>query len=397
MKNPLLSNRRAIRRADIRTQDSFDRNQFDTQAPGHRNPVFGWYKVVLFLFCALFLTAQDGLALTVTRTSSTNHFYIDTSRTPHLNSAYVSYLIHNNDGVNYDNVWVRIGSFTGGAITLAANENGQSNLGPLANGQTKPVFFYLTASGATTAEQGHTIEVFHGHPTFGGDLIASQTFTFRSVQETIQANANKVNIMVYGPEPPTLGGIVTIEVWGQSGTIGAAKVLSYTPAAYANWRADAYDMVESVITFSGGNTGSYTNRLLVPVDNAVNTDYHAVYRFRAVGVTETPTSVSPVGYISSGTQIKHTGTGNFGSLPPILPAHNFTTLTLLATPTQFFETGGTVSFTVRINNAGTNDIYLDRIQNILPPGVSYVPNSSSFNGSSINEPFALGQSLNWVD
>ncbi len=347
----------------------------------------------LVLLCAF---VNHASALVVTRTSATNVFYIDSSNAPQLTSAYASYLINNNLGVNYSNVWVKIDSFTGGVVQKAANEDGEYNLGTLLAGQTKPAFFYLSASGETAGAQGHSIKVYQGHPSVG-TLLMNQTFSFRSVASTISANANKVNTIVYGPEPPTLGGIVTIVVDGDSGTIGSGKVLSFSPASFSDWRADSYEMVGSEITLSVGNTGSFTNTLLIPASalaSTANTHYQAVYKFRAVGVTQAPTVVSPVGYISSGTQIKHTSTGNFGGFAPIVPAVNTTLLSMLGNTNQLYA-ADTITYTVRLTNSGTNAAFFDRFVNTLPAGVSYVAGSAAYNGISVGVPAVSGQALTW--
>jgi hypothetical protein len=86
---------------------------------------------------------------TITRTSAPI-FYNDlqppAGATP-FTSAYASYQITNNDGVNYANVWVTIGNFTAASgpvvVKLATNGVSAINLGPLANGATKTAFFYL--------------------------------------------------------------------------------------------------------------------------------------------------------------------------------------------------------------------------------------------------------------
>src|SRR5262249_52317668 len=55
------------------------------------------------------------------------------------------------------------------------------------------------------------------------------------------------------------------------------------------------------------------------ITSTANTNYTAVYTFQAVGPTATPIAVSPVAYISSGNNVKHTDTGNFATLPPVPP------------------------------------------------------------------------------
>src|SRR5262249_22680915 len=73
---------------------------------------------------------------------------------------------------------------------------------------------------------------------------------------------------------------------------------------------------------SGGNSAVFAATLLIPpgsLTSTANTNYTAVYTFQVVGPTATPIAVSPVAYISSGTQVKHTDTGNFATLPPVQP------------------------------------------------------------------------------
>jgi hypothetical protein len=45
-------------------------------------------------------------------------------------------------------------------------------------------------------------------------------------------------------------------VQGDTGTIGTSKVLAFSPAAYLSWRPDAFQLINTSIVFSGGNTGT---------------------------------------------------------------------------------------------------------------------------------------------
>ena len=264
---------------------------------------------------------------TITRTSAAI-FYNDFSPShgSPLTSAYAAYQVTNTDGVNYADVWATIGNFTAASgqpvVTLATNAASAIDLGPLANGQTKTAFFYLASNATTTVNQTHTVSVFNGPPTSGA-LLTSQNFSFVAVLNTINASSNKVNSVVVSPSSPTVGGTFTITVTGATGTIGAANVLDFTPAAYSSWRADALQLIGTTITLSSGNTGTFTDTLAIPpgsIMSAANTNYTAVYTFQVVGTTTTPTAVSPVAYMfSNGGNVKHTDTGNFASLPPIQP------------------------------------------------------------------------------
>ena len=342
----------------------------------------------------LLLTAQVVSALTITRVSSPV-FYMDTSITPALRGMYVAYQIGNNDGVNYADLWVRIDSFTGGIITLGPNEDGLAHLGPLAPGQTKTAYIYLQASSATLAPQTHTVRVYPNRVGVG--QLASANFSMTS-EETIQANANKVTTVVSGPNPAELGGIVTMTVSGESGTVGAGRIASFSPAAYLNWRADAYELVGATITLSGGNNVVLNDRLFTILPAAADSTYEAVYTFRAVMTTAAPTSVSPIGFLSSGNNVKHTTTGNYINLLPILPPDNRLTVGKTAAPMEFIGNGGIVTFTVILTNNGFYNATVDEFSDTLPTVPAqpvYVAGSSRFNGVVIGDPVILGATLSW--
>ena len=355
-------------------------------------------SVIAKYLCGLVLTALflalPAQAFIITRTSSPV-FYIDTSVTPTLQGMYVSYQINNNSGVNYPDLWARLDSFSGGVVSLAPGEDGIVHIGPLAPGETKAAFFYLQASAETTVPQAHTIRLYPTRPP--AVELANATFTM-TVQETIQALANKVQTVVTGPTPPELGGIVTMTVTGDSGTIGGAGVMSFSPASYTTWRPDAFEMISSEIVLTGGNSGTYRDQLLVIAPNNTATPYVATFRFRAISMTTAPTVVSPIGYISSGNQIKHTTTGNYGTFPPIQPPANWFTIGKTAAPTQLL-TAGVVTFTLSVTNSGGYEALLEDFVDTLPTTpapVTYVPGSARYNTVSIADPIISGSTLTWI-
>jgi uncharacterized repeat protein (TIGR01451 family)/fimbrial isopeptide formation D2 family protein len=331
----------------------------------------------------------------ITRTSSPV-FYIDTGIVPNVVGNYVSYTIKNTSGSAYTDLWVKLESFSGGRITLAANENGVAHVGSLANGASKTVFFYLAntaGTGDTSTAQGHTVSLYSTRPDLAGSSICGDPFS-QTVEETIKALANKVTTVVAGPNPPELGGIMTITVTGDTGTIGNAGIFAPTPASYANWPANAYKLVGTQITLTGGNTGTFNNILYKSGLNGSTTSYQIVYTFVAAGATTAPTSVTPVTQISSGTQIKHNDTSG-SSLLAIQSSDNKVTLTKsVSSPT--LAVGGTVTYTITLNNTGAVATTLDDIIDILPSSPSnatYVSGSAKFNNSTISNPNISGQTL----
>jgi len=291
-----------------------------------------WIARLIVPLALLAAPAQAQAQLTVARTS-TPIFYTDVGNTPSLQCAYASYRITNTSGVTQPDVWIGIGSFTGGVVRLAPGEDGLIHFGSMAPGEVRNAYFYLQAPSITAVAQAHTVSIYTSKPPVAAAV--TQVFSFSQVVSTIAASANKVTTVVTGPKPPGLGGVVTITVSGQTGTIGAAGILALSPATDTAWRPDALEMLGCTVTLSGSpNAGVHTDSLYYVLPSASATDYVIEYRFRAVGTTAAPVAVTPIGYISSGTQIKHTSTGNFlnGTLEPIEPPSNFVTVTKQVTP-----------------------------------------------------------------
>jgi len=355
------------------------------------------FKTVRTLLLLLLLLTVSGLSaqVTITRTSS-DIFYIGNAP---ISCNYVGYSVTNNSGGDYDTVSVTVGDFvgTGSVVGLAINEDGSINLGSIADGESKMAYFYLKATGETTNTQTHTISVFD---EFGGagNLLVDVDFDL-TVENTIQANANKVTATLIGPDPAGLGGIATIQFTGETGTIGAAKILSFSPATYDNWRADVLQMLSAEIVLSGGNTATITDKLFIPTSdvlNTSNTNYVATYTFRVTNETPVDTVLSPLAFISSGTQVKHTSVSSIEALflPPI---SNSLVLAKSASPAGLGIGGGQVTYTVTVTNSGIDDIdfpgqnnaILDRFVDLLPvsPAVAtYVASSATYNGVSIADP-----------
>lgn len=157
---------------------------------------------------------------TVARTSAAD-FFINNTPTPALVSAYASYLITNNDGVTHNNIWVKIGSFTGGVVSLDDAAAYKYQIGQMNNGDAKPAFFYLTASGQTTTAQSHDIQVYDGDPDFGGTLLTTNTFTLTTVQKLISSAANTITGGSVTPQTTlNISDTVNITLTGSTGRLG---------------------------------------------------------------------------------------------------------------------------------------------------------------------------------
>ncbi|HYY57659.1 MAG TPA: hypothetical protein VE842_10030, partial [Pyrinomonadaceae bacterium] len=264
----------------------------------------------------------------------------------------------------------------------------------MAPGQMKTAYFYVQASGTTTVDQSHTVRIYPTRPPTAE--LQSATFTMTDVENTIQANANKITTTVSGPNPPGLGGLVSVEVTGHTGTIGSQNLQSFTPACDVNWAATSYQLITTSVVFTGGNNITYNDQLYIDnLTSTSDTDYHITYTFRAMAATGAPEIITPMVYIASGTNIKHTQ----GDPGTISSASNTLLLSKLASPTPVYA-GATVTYTLRLSNAaGAYDVAVEDFVDSLPTSPaspSYVTGSSAYNGVSVANPSVSGTTLTWV-
>src|SRR5579862_2040866 len=290
----------------------------------------GW-PIACFLSAMFVIGALSDAAASITTTSG-SIVYVDSSSSvqPNLLGSYVSYAVTNDTGSTIPDAWVTIDSFTGSYVSLAPNETGVTHVGAMAAGATRAVFFYLQTNCSSfnagqcnvATAQGFTVHLYSGPPST--NLLASQAFSV-TVQETIAAQANTVSAVVTSSNDPDLGMLLTVTVTGSTGTIGSAKTFYESPESYIDFPANVFQLYSTSVIFSGGNTGTYTNQLLVPTtafSSTASTSYSFVSTYRVVGMKTTTTAVSPVAFISSGNQVKHTNTSGYAALPPIAPTDN---------------------------------------------------------------------------
>ncbi|WP_203902451.1 beta strand repeat-containing protein, partial [Virgisporangium aliadipatigenens] len=331
--------------------------------------------------------------VTVTRVSSPV-LYLETGTT--LNSMYAGYRIANSTGSAYSDLWVQLGGFGGTAkIKLATSESGLAHPGRVAAGASTTAFFYLTATEKVTSAETHTLSVYTTRPDLAGAAMCTSSFSLTSDTD-IEAAANKVTSVTASPSTPQLGGRLTVTVIGDTGQMNNPATFAASPASYSTWPAGAFRLVGSSIVMTGGNSTTITDNLFPTGLAQSDTHYVATYTFAVTGTTATSTPVSPMNHISSGNQIKHTKTDTaYTALSPIPPPVNNTTLGLTVSPAGL-PGGGTVTYTVPVQNAGTVDVTLDDITVTLPASVSVTAGTSAWNGSTITDPTVSGTTATFL-
>ncbi|MDH4286404.1 MAG: hypothetical protein OEV26_03175, partial [Gallionella sp.] len=259
-----------------------------------------------FSCCLLLVPLFAQAAITVTRTSGPM-FLTDSGAGAVCN--YVSFDATSSTTV--DDVWLTITPAGGGFLALGGGDNGSTHFGPMTAGQTRSAFFYICSTfvgsgGTKTSTGSYDITAYSGNPAFGGSVIGPTPTNFTTVIDdgTIAASQNTVNAIWADINPSVLGATTTLTVDGDTGSIGCTNSasmpystctgggagtkgpLTFTPAAFTNWRADAYELVGASIVLSVGNTGTYNNTLYIDnVASGSTTHYNAIYYFRPVATT----------------------------------------------------------------------------------------------------------------
>jgi outer membrane protein OmpA-like peptidoglycan-associated protein len=327
------------------------------------------------------------------------NFYIDSGSSPEFRSSYTGYKIANNTGAALSDIWVQLSDFTGGSLALASGQAAAQRAGDVDAAAATARFWYLTASATNANAQTHTVTVYQHNPALPGAVaLCSTVGGFSSVQSTLAASANKVTGITVSGSAPKLGSVFTVTVTGNTGTVGAGitgdkESLWMSPAVAESWPAGVFRLLSTSLTISPNGTTpqqTYTDILRVAGLGSTARDYTATYTFQAVGFSATATTLKPVQEISSGTQVKHTGSYSV-SLPAIQPPVSDLTVALTATPTTLPYGGGTASLEGTIT--GTSGGELDGLTMTLPAGASFVPGTAKWGGVAIPDPTLSGSQL----
>ena len=322
-------------------------------------------------------------------------------------SNYIGYAVTNSTGATIDDAWIKLDTFAGGSITLATNEDGIYHIGQMANGATKYVYFYLTASAETTTDQTHKATLYPGNPSTA-TATCEESFTITDVADLINAAANKVDAIFINPTTGELGGKAILTVEGATGTISSTQFMSFSPATRGNWRADLFELESIAFTFYSDATtrlvpiSSFNDVLFLTGMGTTNKGYKIVYTFIPKQNTNATTPISPLVNVSSGmSNVKHTDidqstAGVFPTVPVVTNNVSFTSLT--ASPDTFTGMSASASvITVVVSNAGTTSVSLDQLKAIIPTGFAYDSSyTPQWAGSNIGAPSIAGSTLTWT-
>lgn len=324
------------------------------------------------------------------------NFHVDLDN--FLDSNYAAYTVTGGDTA-YIGVSTSLSTFTGGSIDLADPAANYDVVGNLAASGLATSYFFLRASTETASAQTHIFTL-----SSQGAPVCTKSFSYTGVYDTIKAAANKVNsvVTVSTRTPAQLGDVVTVTVEGDTGVLGAGpdydpQMLSITPNSNFDFPTSAWRLERTELTISpDGDVDPelYIDDLFITSASGPNRPYTVKYFYRAYQSLGSTTVVSPIQYIASGTQVKHTEVGTVGSLPIISDAIAVQ-LTKSASPTALPSAGGDSTYTVRITNNDTSPIVLDRIVDTIPATSIYNTASSTLDTVAIADPVVDGSTLTW--
>ena len=335
--------------------------------------------------------------------------YTDVSRG--FDATYIAYRITNETGAALTDVWVSLSGFGNGALQLANPADANQQIASLANNASLTRYFLVRATGTTEGDVPHDVRVTQGIPApdFTNQIAGCQT-NVKGVQRSIAANPNRVTaIRVVGT--PTLGQDLIVEVDGAFGKVGQGSgpdesIMALTPASYAQWptralrlesttveirRLQSTAAVNNCVARGGTNTSTsgqgsenkvrFDETLVIRGLSACITNtkqiYTATYTFRVIGGANEDPVIRPIASISSGTQIKYTG--SFPSTEVSIPVSD---VTVPATVMKEYVAGsatltGAADDHVRVQyrivaSSSDGEVVLDAVLDEPAPGAQFV-------------------------
>jgi uncharacterized repeat protein (TIGR01451 family) len=362
-----------------------------TQPHGEPRHRFSWLQALLALVLVLGMLAADTPPNVYALNAGDLTFTLVTPVLPQDSNdscaagpkaIYIEVLVTNPVGGvgTLTNLTANISAFAGAAgVTLDAGESTTRYIGPLTDGASFPMYFFVNypcqaGSNPPPISSTFTATVSDGltAPLTSGTL----TLTTRSELSSL-AGARVLNSTI-GPGA-VLGQIIPMTVQYDFGNPGGAQLAMIQPAGNISFDGGCFRLMSVDITavtgFTAGLTTAADDQLyFTGVNGASSNTATVVYYFKMLcsGVS---TTANPFSDLTSGGQLKYTG--NFGTCsaagavcPAYPPPTNPFTINKSVSPANL-PTGGTATYTVVINNPSVYASKIDEIIDVLPAGVTF--------------------------
>lgn len=323
------------------------------------------------------LRTAAALPLTVTMVSDTA-LTLDSNQPangPH--AMYVAFRITNTSGLAVSNLSATISGFASG-ITLGGGQGATQYVGAIAAGASRTVYWFVQYPSTYQLRNVLTVTVSDGTGNTASGGGAARTVSMISAQAGGIANTSTIGAGA------VVGQLIPLDVTFRFKGWGAGDTFNLQPAGNDTFAAGCFQLVSTVITAAdpglaaviapGTTDQQYFRATVSSPGGGSSWDVSIRYTFKYLcsGVTTGPL---PYSNALSGGQLKYssgygTGGGNPGSIPPApSPSASFS-LAKAVSSTQL-ATGGTVTYTVTVQNVSTFATTIDSIVDSLPAGATY--------------------------
>lgn len=294
---------------------------------------------------------------------------------PH--AMYVTFRITNTSGAAVSNVSATLSGF-GAGIVLAGGQAATQFVGTVAAGQSRVVYWFITYPSTFNVRQVLTVSITDGA---GGTASGSgpvRTMAMISAQAGGNTTSSTIGAGAVVGQIIPLDVVFTFKGWK------AGDTFNLQPAGNTSFPAGCFQLISTQIIAAENNLssvmppGTMNQQFFIATvsssggGSSWNVTVRYQFRYLCAGATGTPL---PYSNELSGTQLKYSA--NFGSgggvpapIPPApSPSASFT-ITKGVSAIQL-PSGGTVTYTVSIQNISTFAVTIDSIMDVLPAGTSY--------------------------
>ncbi len=313
-------------------------------------------------------------------------------------AAYVGFRITNTSGTALRDVQATLGGFATG-FGLNGGQVATQVIGGLAPGESRTLYWHIYYPCHTASVNSSQLSLTLSDSNPGTVTISDSGTTVTSTSSISASAGGLVLNTTLGPGA-VLGQVITYDVTYSFGNIQENDRFNMQPAGNTSYNAGCFQLVNARVIASQVNAipVGTSNQLFFTATssqggsgNTVTVRYYIKYL-----CANTSTTASPYASQTSGGQIKYSG--NFGAAATQMNfpgATNSLSISKTASASTVLP-GSEVVYTVTITNSSSQyDAYIERIEDHLPSGVTFVgiePGSdvTAGNSSQVPQPGATG-------
>ncbi|OUR90372.1 hypothetical protein A9Q87_13880, partial [Flavobacteriales bacterium 34_180_T64] len=262
---------------------------------------------------------------------------------------------------------------SGAGYGLASNQPATQNIGVLANGECKTIYWFIVYPCVPEAQVGTITADLKDE---SGTTIASSTDSLVN-EKGNSANATGLLISEYLTSDNGIGQIAMFDVAYEFGNPGDGDNIDFQPAGNTDFNAECFQLVGVEILASDLScvpVGS-VDQMFFSIDaicavNGSGIGVTARYYFK-LRCVDASTQAQPYAYGQSGIPLKYTGNYEAFQFTTFPTTVNNLNITKTVSPISTITTPTTITYTVGIENTSASPASIDNITDILPGAFSF--------------------------